>query len=105
MYKKLNNNFAFTLVEMLVVLMIISVLIILIIPNLSGKNEEITEKGCNALISVVQAQTDAYYLDNTEYPGSIDDLRSADYITEDQTKCSNDRVLTYDENKKVILSE
>lgn len=39
-----KNERGFTLIEMLIVLMIISVLIILIVTNLSGKSEEVNEK-------------------------------------------------------------
>src|SRR5699024_4249055 len=73
----LKNNKGFTLIEMLIVLMIISVLIILSVPNLGGKSKEVNDKGCDALVSVVQAQVDAYYLDNGNYPLSLDVLKSA----------------------------
>src|SRR5699024_11489782 len=53
-----KNNRGFTLIEMLIVLMIISVLIMLIVPNLSGKTKEVNDKGCDALVSVVQTQVD-----------------------------------------------
>ncbi|MBD1222742.1 prepilin-type N-terminal cleavage/methylation domain-containing protein [Virgibacillus halodenitrificans] len=48
----LKNNRGFTLIEMLIVLMIISVLIILIVPNLSGKSKQVHDKGCEALVNV-----------------------------------------------------
>ncbi|WP_164668622.1 competence type IV pilus major pilin ComGC [Virgibacillus doumboii] len=83
----LKNKKGFTLIEMLIVLMIISVLIILIVPNLSDKSKEVYDKGCNALISVVQAQVDAYYIEKKNYPASIDALETAGYITEDQKEC------------------
>jgi competence protein ComGC len=96
-----HNNRGFTLVEMLIVLMIISVLIILIVPNLGGKSADVNEKGCNALISVVQAQADAYYLETNSHVSSIDDLKSEGYITTEQTKCPNGKDLIIDENNKV----
>ncbi|HLR66446.1 competence type IV pilus major pilin ComGC [Virgibacillus alimentarius] len=95
----LKNNKGFTLIEMLIVLMIISVLIILIVPNLGGKSKEVNDKGCDALVSVVQAQVDAYYLDNGNYPLSLDVLKSANYITEDQTTCPNKKKLGYADGK------
>lgn len=91
-----KNEKAFTLIEMLIVLAIISVLIILIVPNLSTKSSEVNEKGCQALIGVVQAQVDAYYLDNGNYPGKLDDL-VGDYITNEQLTCPNQIDLKYDE--------
>ncbi|WP_163969990.1 competence type IV pilus major pilin ComGC [Oceanobacillus halotolerans] len=77
----------FTLIEMLVVLMIISVLILLIIPNLGEKSESVNEQGCDALVSVVQAQADAYYLEEGNYPTDLATLEGDNYITEDQKTC------------------
>lgn len=83
-----KNENGFTLIEMLVVLMIISVLIILIVPNLSGRSKDVNEKGCDALIAVVQAQVDAYHLEKGELPTSLDKL-VPEFITQDQTSCQN----------------
>ncbi|KKE80639.1 MULTISPECIES: competence type IV pilus major pilin ComGC [Bacillaceae] len=98
-----NNNRGFTLVEMLIVLLIISVLIILIVPNLGGRSAEVNEKGCDALKSLVQGQVDAYYLENNDYPTSINDLKSKGYITNDQTKCPNGKSLVLDGNNNVKI--
>ncbi|WP_164216101.1 competence type IV pilus major pilin ComGC [Virgibacillus sp. YIM 98842] len=91
----LKNNQGFTLIEMLVVLMVISVLIILIVPNLNSNSENINEKGCDALTAVVQAQVDAYYIDEGSYPGSLQVLASAGYIKNEQIECPDGRQLIY----------
>ncbi|HLR62416.1 MAG TPA: competence type IV pilus major pilin ComGC [Lentibacillus sp.] len=88
-----KNQRGFTLIEMLIVLMIISVLIILIVPNLGKKSEEVYDKGCDALISVVQAQADAYYIEEGTYPAAIADL-TGDYITAEQQSCPDGTELT-----------
>ncbi|GIO23145.1 competence type IV pilus major pilin ComGC [Oceanobacillus sp. J11TS1] len=85
----LKNQKGFTLIEMLIVIMVISVIMILIIPNLGKKTGDVHTKGCDALISVVQAQADAYQIDTGNMPSSLDQLQSADYITADQLTCSN----------------
>ncbi|MEW9677525.1 competence type IV pilus major pilin ComGC [Lentibacillus sp. L22] len=94
-----KNQKGFTLIEMLIVLMIISVLIILIVPNLATKSKEVNNKGCDALVNVVQSQIDSYYVDNKSYPSSINDLVKEDYITTKQTKCPNKHTLTIDGGK------
>ncbi|WP_047984142.1 competence type IV pilus major pilin ComGC [Ornithinibacillus californiensis] len=86
MYK---NQKGFTLIEMLVVLMIVSVLMILIIPNLGSKSKDVQSKGCEALVSVVQTQIDAFYLESYTYPVSLEELVEKDYIRENQMQCSN----------------
>jgi len=98
----LKNEKAFTLIEMLIVLAIISVLIILIVPNLSAKSNEVNETGCEALKKVVQAQVDAYYLDEGNYPLKLGDLVE-DYLTSEQLICPNKNKIGYDpENGKVL---
>ena len=83
-----KNQAAFTLIEMLIVLMIISVLVLLMIPNLTGKTKEVNNKGCEALVAVVQGQVESYSLDNGSFPDSLIVLKEKDYITEDQLYCS-----------------
>jgi len=86
-----NNERGFTLVEMLVVLMIISVLIILIVPNISRQTTDVNDKGCEALVSVVEAQTQAFYLEEGSYPSSINDLVREGFIKDNQTTCPNNQ--------------
>ena len=94
MYK---NEKAFTLIEMLIVLLIISVLIILIVPTLSNSSKEINKKGCTALVIVVQAQANLYELEKEVAPTSLEDLITDQYIKEEQTKCSNGTELKYED--------
>ncbi len=49
---------AFTLVEMLVVLLVISVLILLFIPNLSKQKETVKNTGNGAVVKVVNSQAE-----------------------------------------------
>lgn len=97
--KLFKNHRGFTLIEMLIVLMIISVLIILIVPNLGGKSKEVNDKGCDALVTVVQAQVDAFRLETGDYPASLDKLQAAGYISPDQKTCPNNKSLDYSNGK------
>ena len=56
LWKKLRKKSveAFTLVEMLIVLLIIGVLMLLFVPNLSKQKEAIHEKGDAAVVKVVE---------------------------------------------------
>lgn len=99
MYFMFKNQKGFTLIEMLIVLMIISVLIILLIPNLAEKSKEVNKKGCDALESVVQSQTDAYYLEEGSQPKSLADLVDHDYIEKDQKTCPDGTPLEIKDGK------
>ena len=46
----LNNNRGFTLIEMMIVLLVISVLLIITIPNVTKHNSKINSKGCDAFV-------------------------------------------------------
>lgn len=80
----MKNQKGFTLIEMLIVLTIISVLLILIVPNLSKKSETVQTKGCEALIQVAESQVQSYRID---HPGesipTIQTLLDENYLKSD----------------------
>jgi competence protein ComGC len=81
----MNNEKGFTLIEMMIVMLIISVLLIITIPNVAKHNTNINTKGCEAFERMVEAQVQAYKMDKGELPSSVDQLKSADYLK--NTKC------------------
>lgn len=93
----LKNNRGFTLIEMLIVLLIISVLIIIIVPNLGDRSADVNDKGCDALIAMVQAQVDAYYVEHKEYPTLVE-LENKKFIKEDQKTCPNNQEIIIENN-------
>ncbi len=58
---------AFTLVEMLVVLLIISVLLLLFVPNLTKQKDAVNDKGKAAVVKVVESQAELYTLGWTHH--------------------------------------
>ncbi|HEL1982309.1 TPA: prepilin-type N-terminal cleavage/methylation domain-containing protein [Streptococcus suis] len=76
---------AFTLVEMLVVLGIISLLLLLFVPNLSQQKDAIQEKGNAAVVKVVESQMELYELEHDK-EATVADLQAAGYITEKQAE-------------------
>jgi competence protein ComGC len=82
-----KNSKGFTLIEMLIVMLVISVLMLLLIPNLTKQSESVNEKGCDALVSLVQSQADAYYLDTGNRANGINILVADGYLTDEQRKC------------------
>ncbi len=84
---------AFTLLEMVVVVMIISILFLLTVPNVTKVIDSVDTKACNAMTKVVDTAIVQFKLDYGELPGSISDLVTAGYLTEEQTSCSNGKAL------------
>ena len=71
----------FTLIEMVIVLFIISLLLLLMIPNLAAQRENANQKSEEALVTTVTNQAEMYserYSDDA----TLDKLKDKNYITE-----------------------
>ncbi len=84
---------AFTLLEMIVVVMIISILFLLTVPNVTKVIHSVDEKACNAMTKVIDTAIVQYKLDHDVIPSSIGDLVAGGYITDTQTSCANGKSL------------
>ena len=85
---------AFTLIEMLLVLLIISLLLILIIPNIAKQTSHIQSTGCDAQVKMVNSQIEAYALKHNRNPSNIDDLVSDGFIKEGQKTCKSGQTIS-----------
>lgn len=90
----MKNEKGFTLIEMLIVLLIISVLILITIPNVTKHFSSIDEKGCAAYVQMVQGQVEAYKVDYLKYP-TMQQLKEQGYIKK-EAKCPNGNEITLD---------
>ena len=63
----IKNQKGFTLIEMMIVLLVISVLLVITVPNVTKNNSSINEKGCDAFVKMVQGQVQAYELDDNKW--------------------------------------
>lgn len=84
----MRNERGFTLIEMLIVLLIISVLILVMIPNVTKHFKTIDDKGCDAYIAMVQSQVEAYKIDFQKYP-DIEQLQKHEYLPKEGVGCPN----------------
>lgn len=83
----------FTLLEMVVVVIIISILFLLTVPNVSKIINSVDDRACSAMTKVVDSAIAQYKLDYGQMPNSIDDLVNGKYLDPSQTKCSNGKGL------------
>ncbi|MGO1677981.1 MAG: prepilin-type N-terminal cleavage/methylation domain-containing protein, partial [Ruoffia tabacinasalis] len=60
-FKKLNKK-AFTLIEMLIVLVVVSLLMAIIIPNVAGQRERINEQARTNIEEVIETQSSTYQM-------------------------------------------
>ncbi|MCA2390414.1 competence type IV pilus major pilin ComGC [Lactococcus sp. NH2-7C] len=87
---------AFTLIEMLIVLAIISILILLFVPNLIKEKTQVQKTGESAVVKVVESQAQLYELDHNDEKPSLSDLFGAGMITQKQISAYDNY---YEQNK------
>lgn len=76
----------FTVLEMILVLLVITIIVLITIPNIAEKKKIIDNVGCKALIEVVNSQILTYELDGKKV-NDIQQLVDAGLITQAQTTC------------------
>ena len=78
----------FTLLEMSIVLFIISLLILIIIPNLTKQRHNVNSIHQRAMVNVIQTQADLFE-NETGYPASnLEQLYDKQYLTGSQLKAA-----------------
>ena len=87
----------FTLLEMVVVVIIISILFLLTVPNVSKVINSVDDRACHAMTKVVDSAIAQFKLDYGTMPNSINDLVNGGYLTGEQTSCSNGNSLSIED--------
>ncbi|MBR3356828.1 MAG: prepilin-type N-terminal cleavage/methylation domain-containing protein [Solobacterium sp.] len=88
-----NSKKGFTLLEMVIVLMVISVIFLLSVPNIQKTMTIVRDKGCRAVEKVADAAILQYRMEHGNDPGGIQDLIAEGLLSEEQTHCGGDRNL------------
>ncbi len=97
---KLKNQKGFTLVEMLVVLLVVSILLLITVPNVTKHNSVIKNKGCDAMVKMVEAQVQAYQLEKNAIP-TVQNLTEDEYLKGGIPACPNGDIISVDSKGKV----
>ncbi|WP_285851800.1 competence type IV pilus major pilin ComGC [Sporosarcina luteola] len=92
--KLVKEEEGFTLIEMMIVLLIISVLVLIAIPNVTKHSKSIDDKGCAAYVKMVEGQVAAYKMEKHVNP-SLEDLEREGYLP-NGAKCPNGSVVSID---------
>ncbi|MER1984850.1 MAG: competence type IV pilus major pilin ComGC [Solibacillus sp.] len=96
----MKNERGFTLIEMLVVLLIISVLILVTIPNVTKHSEMIDDKGCEVYLQMLQGQMETYKIKNGVYP-TLKQLEGEEYLNVTEIKCPNNKEVEIKDGKVI----
>jgi competence protein ComGC len=87
---------------MMIVMLIISVLLIITIPNIAKNNSNINSKGCSAFKKMVESQVQSFEMDNDRAPASIDELVTEGYLK--TTQCPDGTTVSIQEDGSVVSS-
>ena len=93
------NKKGFTLLEMTIVILIISILFLLVIPNIK---KIVSDKGCKALEKIADSAIIQYKLEYDSYPSSVSDLINAGLLTEQQITCDGEKSLVISDGHAYI---
>ncbi|MGM0828326.1 MAG: competence type IV pilus major pilin ComGC [Bacillota bacterium] len=97
----LKNEKGFTLIEMMIVLLVISVLLFITISNVTNQSNSINSKGCEAFVHMVEGQVEAYKMDGNALPVTIDTLVTDGYLNENYKACPDGSAINIDAEGKV----
>jgi competence protein ComGC len=100
----MKNEKGFTLIEMMIVLLVISILLIITVPNVTKHNATINTKGCEAYIKMVEGQVQAYSIEKGKLPGGMAELVTAGYLKTNETTCPDGREITLSAGGAVTAS-
>lgn len=78
--ERLIRDDGFTMIEMMIVLLIITVLLLIAVPNIVKNNHVAQSKGCDATIQLLEAQVGAYEVEHLQKPTSLEALREEGYV-------------------------
>ena len=97
----MKKRAGFTLLEMSIVLFIISLLILIILPNLAQQRQNANRIHRNAMVSVVQTQVDSYENETGHTSVSLDKLQEHNYLTSAQVQKAKKEGITIVNGKAV----
>lgn len=93
MLKKFKRNKGFTLLEMTIVVIIISIIFLLTVPSIQKTLSVVNNKGCKAIEKVADAAILEYKMEYDEYPMDASDLVNAGLLSEEQLTCDGSKTL------------
>ncbi|WP_280768422.1 competence type IV pilus major pilin ComGC [Salipaludibacillus daqingensis] len=73
----IRSKKGFTLIEMMIVLVIISILLLIVVPNLTKNQQLASDKGCEATMELISTQIIAYQVEMNKLPTSITELEGS----------------------------
>ncbi len=83
--KHVFNQKAFTMIEMMIVLLIISILLLIAVPNMTKSNTVVKQKSCEATVKLLQSEVAQYEMETNQPLPDLATLQTEGYV--DQITC------------------
>ncbi len=99
-----NKRGAFTLVELLIVIIIIAVLAAIAIPKFANQSQRSKETALRAELSLVRNAIELFKNDCGSYPGALDDLAGASAPANGKDSAGNNKAITPGDYKGPYLN-
>ncbi len=99
--KKRKKHNGFTILEMMIVMLVVAVLLIITLPNIQQKEKIIRNKGCSAMLEVINSQILLFEIEHDRTPSDVSELLAEGYLKEAQTVCP-DGSTPYIENGQAV---
>ncbi|MGC4376548.1 competence type IV pilus major pilin ComGC [Fictibacillus sp. Mic-4] len=91
--KLVKKEDGFTLIEMTIVLLIISILLLIVLPSMAKNNKVVKNVSCKATVDLVQGQVGAYEADKGKPLANLQDLVDEGYV--DHVTCPDGSELIF----------
>lgn len=93
----LKHKKAFTLIEMLIVLVVVALLMAIIIPNVAGQRNRIDEQATENIRDIIETQANTYLLVENDDDVTLTELSTSGYITDKQLSEAVDKLQLQEE--------
>ncbi|HET6872966.1 MAG TPA: competence type IV pilus major pilin ComGC [Sporolactobacillaceae bacterium] len=93
-FKWLLDQHGFTMIEMMIVLLIISILLLIAVPNMTKSNAVVKQKSCEATVKLLQSEVAQYDMENATPLTNLNTLQTDGYV--DQITCPDGGTLVLD---------
>jgi competence protein ComGC len=98
----MHHQQGFTLLEMIIVLSVITLVFLLTLPNIQQKQQIIDDKGCEALVEVVNSQILLFRINTDSEVSDLQQLVDEGYLKTKQLQCPNGQTIGLSDGEATI---
>jgi general secretion pathway protein G len=90
-----RRNRAFTLIEILIVVVILGILAAIVVPQFTQASDDAELSSAKTQLQTVRTQMELYKFDNSGYPATLAAMETGGYLTDEPKGAIGDWTFTY----------